>query len=152
MFALKKRCTIASISAVISIRSFSHRSSKLSASDVIKLESIKRLASTTLSDALWTLKYPQSYIGGISQLVAPKKSEPTVCGYATTLSFVPFRPDIAQTIPKRHESPEYQGTLAVVSIFCCQYIFVTRIHMAVILQSYVCFSILDYFQYNLYFV
>ena len=67
------------------------------------LESLKRIPTQTLIDALWVKDWPQSYIEGARPLRLGQK----MAGRAVTLRFVPHRPDLAADKPKGAESAEY---------------------------------------------
>lgn len=67
------------------------------------LQTLQRIPTQTLIDALWVKGWPMSYIEG----ARPLQLGQHMAGRAVTLRFVPHRPDLADDKPKREESPEY---------------------------------------------
>ena len=67
------------------------------------LQTLRRIPTQTLIDALWVKGWPMSYIEG----ARPLQLGQHMAGRAVTLRFVPHRPDLADDKPKREESPEY---------------------------------------------
>ncbi|MDP6548557.1 MAG: hypothetical protein QF659_00595 [Dehalococcoidia bacterium] len=67
------------------------------------LESLRRIPTQTLIDALWVKGWPMSFIHNARPLQLGQK----MAGRAVTLRFVPHRPDLADDKPKGEQSAEY---------------------------------------------
>ena len=85
--------------------SINNKFGSITQSDIQLLDEYKALPLTTIIDALWTLNYPQSQLNGLQKMTDDNN---IAIGYATTLRFVPFRPDIITTYKAGgSNSPEY---------------------------------------------
>jgi len=69
------------------------------------LEKLGSLSTQSLIDGLWVMGWPDAFIEGARGLEKGMKC----VGRATTLRFVPQRPDIAMDKPIGVESPEYEA-------------------------------------------
>jgi regulator of RNase E activity RraA len=67
------------------------------------LETLKKIPTQTLMDALWVKNWPMGFIHGAKALQLGQH----MAGQAVTLRFVPHRPDLVSDKPKGEQSAEY---------------------------------------------
>lgn len=71
----------------------------------INFDEIKKLTSQMIIDAMAVIGWNQTMIKGSNSLFKGKK----IFGEAITLSFVPYRKDLLEDLPKKSNSPEYKA-------------------------------------------
>jgi len=71
----------------------------------INFDEIKKLTSQMIIDAMVVIGWNQTMIKGSNSLFKGKK----IFGEAVTLSFVPYRKDLLEDLPKKSNSSEYKA-------------------------------------------